>query len=101
MTEKQIINGCCRGEPEARSELYKRYGALAYGICRRYVSDGATAEDLLHDGFVKLFLKIGDFRGEGSFEGWLRRIFVTTALGNFVRLLTALLYIFSDINLII
>ncbi len=81
MTESQIIDGCRKGELAARSELYKRYGALMFGICRRYAADAATAEDLLHDGFVTLYMKIGDYRGEGSFEGWCRRIFVTTALG--------------------
>lgn len=51
-----------------------------YGICRRYVSERTEAEDVLHDGFVTLFTKIGEYRGEGSFEGWCRRIFVTSAL---------------------
>ncbi len=81
MTEHQIIEGCIRGDASARRELYDRYAAVMYGVCRRYVGDGAVAEDLLHDGFVTLYMKIGDFRGEGSFEGWCRRIFVTTALG--------------------
>ncbi len=85
MSEKELIEGCLRGDTGARSELYERYSPLAYGICRRYVNDMATAQDLLHDGFVRLFMKIGDFRGEGSFEGWLRRIFVTTALGHLRR----------------
>lgn len=85
VAEAELIAGARRGEAAARGELYERYGALAYGICRRYVRDAATAEDLLHDGFVRLFAKIGDYRGEGSFEGWLRRIFVTTALGHLRR----------------
>ena len=53
-----------------------------FGICRRYVRDIATAEDLLHDGFITVLTKIGEYRGEGSFEGWCRRIFVNTALGH-------------------
>ncbi len=52
-----------------------------FGVCCRYVRDRETARDLLHDGFVTVFTKIGEFRGEGAFEGWLRRIFVNTALG--------------------
>ncbi len=56
-----------------------------YGICRRYVSDEMTAQDLLHDGFITVYAKIGDFRGDGSFEGWCRRVFVTTALGHLRR----------------
>lgn len=51
------------------------------GICCRYVRDRAAAEDLLHDGFITVFTKIGEFRSEGSFEGWCKRIFVNTALG--------------------
>lgn len=53
-----------------------------YGVCFRYVCNRELAQDLLHDGFITVFSKIADFRGEGSFEGWLRRIFVNTALGH-------------------
>ena len=81
MTEQEIIEGCRKGNTSARRELYERYGGTMYGVCRRYVNDPATAEDLLHDGFITLYTKIGEFRGEGSFEGWCRRIFVNTALG--------------------
>lgn len=54
-----------------------------YGVVRRYVRDSSTAEDLFHDGFVTLYTKIADYRGEGSFEGWCRRIFVNTILSHF------------------
>ena len=60
--------------------LYDLYAPKMMGVCFRYVHDRETALDLLHDGFITTFSKIRDFRGEGSFEGWLRRIFVTTAL---------------------
>ncbi len=80
MTEKELIEGCRNGDMEARRELYERYGGIMYGVVRRYIGDRATAEDLLHDGFVTLYLKIGSYRGEGSFEGWCRRIFVNTVL---------------------
>lgn len=56
-----------------------------YGVVRRYVNDTQTAEDLLHDGFVTLFGHINEYRGEGSFEGWCRRIFVNTVLSHFRR----------------
>lgn len=52
-----------------------------FGVCLRYVSNRVIAEDLLHDGFITVFSKVSSFRGDGSFEGWLRRIFVNTALG--------------------
>lgn len=55
-----------------------------FGVVRRYVNDRAAAEDLLHDGFVTLYTKIGDWRGEGSFDAWCRRIFVNVAL-SFLR----------------
>ncbi len=61
--------------------LYERYADRMLGVCYRYVGDRDTARDLLHDGFVTVFTKIADFRGDGAFEGWLRRIFVTTSLG--------------------
>ena len=53
-----------------------------YGVCLRYACNKEIAQDLMHDGFITVFSKIGSFRGEGSFEGWLRRIFVNTALGH-------------------
>lgn len=83
MTLEQIINGCQNGDERARRELYERYGSTFYGVVRRYVRDTSTAEDLFHDGFVTLFTRITDYRGEGSFEGWCRRIFVNTVLSHF------------------
>lgn len=85
MTLEQIIEGCQRGDERARRELYERYGNVFYGVVRRYVKDTPTAEDLFHDGFVTLFTHISDYRGEGSFEGWCRRIFVNTVLSHFRR----------------
>ncbi|MBQ4279523.1 MAG: sigma-70 family RNA polymerase sigma factor [Rikenellaceae bacterium] len=81
MTEKQIIEGCQAGDPSARRELYERYGSKMLGVCLRYVRDRETAHDLLHDGFITIYTKIGDYRGEGAFEGWMRRIFVNISLG--------------------
>lgn len=83
MELEQIIEGCRLGNSDARRELYELYGAKMFGVVRRYVRDASTAEDLLHDGFVTLYMRIGDYRGEGSFEGWCRRIFVNTVLSYF------------------
>ena len=52
-------------------------------VCLRYSKEEETARDLLHDGFIRVFTQIGSFRGKGSFEGWLRRIFVNLALENY------------------
>lgn len=83
MTLEQIIDGCRKGDNAARRELYERYADTMYGVVRRYVRDAGTAEDLLHDGFITLYTRIEDYRGDGSFEGWCRRIFVNTALSHF------------------
>ena len=65
--------------------LYSRFSAKMYGVCLRYASNAAEAEDLLQEGFIKIFKKIDTFRSEGSFEGWVRRIFVNTAIEHFRR----------------
>lgn len=62
--------------------LYEQYAPKMFGVCFRYAGNSSLAEDILHDGFITVITKISGFRGEGSFEGWLRRIFVTTALGH-------------------
>ena len=80
MEEKQLIEGCIRGEPRARKTMYELHAPAMLSVCRRYVCNSETARDLLHDGFVKLFTKIHTYSGSGSFIGWMKRIFVTTAL---------------------
>lgn len=82
MTIESIIRGCQNGDSEARRELYERYATAMFSLVRRYVRVRAEAEDVFHDGFVTLYTKIGDYRGIGSFEGWMRRIFVTAALNH-------------------
>lgn len=83
LTLERIIEGCRQGEADARRELYVQYSGVMFGLIKRYVSDPTTAEDLLHDGFLTLYMHIGDYRGEGSFEGWCRRIFVNTVMDYF------------------
>lgn len=80
MTEEQLIEGCKRGQRQAQKELYDNYSRKMMGVCLRYSGDRETARDLLQDGFVKVFGSIGSFSGLGSFEGWMRRIFVNCAL---------------------
>ena len=64
-------------------ELYKRFAPLMFGVCLRYAGNTQEAEDILQEGFIKVFSKLGSFRGEGSFEGWVRRIFVNTAIEHY------------------
>lgn len=80
MNEQQLIAGCRKGERLAQKELYDVYSRKMMGVCLRYVSDRETARDLLQDGFVKIFTSIDSYSGLGSFEGWMRRIFVNCAL---------------------
>ena len=80
MEERQLIEGCIRGDSRAQKALYELYASAMMSVCQRYVSNRETARDLLHDGFVKLFTKINTYSGTGSFVGWMKRIFVTTAL---------------------
>jgi RNA polymerase sigma-70 factor (ECF subfamily) len=63
-----------------QQELYQRFAPKMFGVCLRYAGNSDEAEDILQEGFIKVFNKISSFRGEGSFEGWIRRIFVNTAI---------------------
>jgi RNA polymerase sigma factor (sigma-70 family) len=63
--------------------LYHRFSSKMYAVCLRYCKDAEDAQDLLQDGFVKIFKNLEKFRGEGSFEGWIRRIFVNTSIEHF------------------
>jgi RNA polymerase sigma-70 factor (ECF subfamily) len=64
-------------------ELYQRFSPKMYGVCLRYAANAEEAEDILQEGFIKVFKKMGSYRGDGSFEGWIRRIFVNTAIEHF------------------
>jgi RNA polymerase sigma factor (sigma-70 family) len=80
MDELQLIEGCRKGDRLAQKELYEKYSRRMMGVCLRYVGDREMARDLLQDGFVKVFLSIDSYSGLGSFEGWMRKIFVNCAL---------------------
>lgn len=82
-TEEQIREGCSKGERKFQQLLYDLFSAKMFGVCLRYANEYNSAQDLLQDGFVKVYKNIGKFRGEGSFEGWVRRIFVNTAIEQF------------------
>ncbi len=79
-TEEKLLIGCQRGNDKAQEALYRLFSPTMFGICLRYGSDYHTAEDILQDGFVKVFKNIRNFKNTGSLEGWIRRIFVNTAI---------------------
>ena len=83
--EADLIEGCIRGDRKMQKELYERFAPKMFGVCMRYASSNEEAEDILQEGFIKVFKKIGSYRNEGSFEGWIRRIFVNTAIEHFRR----------------
>lgn len=85
ISDTDLIEGCIKEDRKMQQELYNRFAPKMYGICLRYAGDAEEAEDILQDGFIKVFKKIESFRGEGSFEGWIRRIFVNTAIEYFRR----------------
>jgi len=80
MNEQQLIEGCRKGNRKAQKELYETYSRKMMGVCLRYISDRETAKDLLQEGFVKVFTSLDSYSGLGSFEGWMRKIFVNSAL---------------------
>ncbi|MDF9829054.1 sigma-70 family RNA polymerase sigma factor [Parabacteroides sp. PF5-6] len=80
MDEQQLIEGCRKGNRKAQKELYETYSRKMMGVCLRYVNDRETARDLLQDGFVRVFTSLDSYSGTGSFEGWMRKIFVNSAL---------------------
>lgn len=79
-TEEQMIARCKKGDRTAQRMLYDLLSPKMFPICIRYMGDRTQAEDVLQDGFVTLFNKLDTYSGEGSFEGWARKIFVNTAL---------------------
>ena len=80
LSEQEIIEGCKQGKTKHTAALYERYSAKMFAVCLRYLGDYHTAEDILQDGFIKILSNIDKYRGEGSFEGWIRRIFINMAI---------------------
>ncbi|MCF0175818.1 MAG: RNA polymerase sigma factor [Bacteroidales bacterium] len=78
--DQKLIDGCRKGDRMAQKRLFELLSPKMYPLCIRYVGSGDVAKDVLQDGFVTLFSKIGSYRGEGAFEGWARKIFVNESL---------------------
>ncbi len=83
VSESDLIQGCIRGDRQMQELLYQKYSSKMYGVCLRYSGNLEDANDLLQEGFIKIFKNLTKFRGEGSFEGWIRRIFVNTSIEHF------------------
>ncbi|WP_215224490.1 RNA polymerase sigma factor [Echinicola shivajiensis] len=79
-TEADIIKGCLKGNRNAQKQLYDQYAGKFLVICRRYIKDRDMAEDVMIEGFMKIFDKLTQYEHKGSFEGWMKRIMVTQSL---------------------
>lgn len=82
-SEEDLIKGCIKEVSSCQQELYNRYAGKMLVVCKRYARHHQEAEDILQDGFIKVFDKIGQFNFQGSFEGWVRKVMVNTALKNY------------------
>ena len=80
MSLDRLINNCIKQDAKAQSQLYKQYASKLFSLCLKYSKNYAEAEDNLHDAFITVFSKIGQYNKEGSFEGWLKRIAINTSL---------------------
>lgn len=78
--EQDLVSGCRRGEHKAQRSVYEQHAPQMLAVCLRYVHDRSEAEGVMVNGFLKVFDKIGQYSGEGSFEGWIRRIMVNESL---------------------
>src|SRR5215212_23371 len=83
MIEEELIKGCIREDRTCQQKLYKTYAGKMLAVCLRYTRSRQEAEDVLQDGFIRVFDNVKKFNFNGSFEGWIRRIMVNCALRNF------------------
>lgn len=78
-----LLEGCKRGKPKSQEALYKRFASAMYGVCLQYASGEDDAQDILQEGFIKVFRKLDQVKNPQAFPGWIRRIMVNTALEKF------------------
>jgi len=83
LTDSDLIQGSIEGDRQIQKTLYSRFAPKMYSVCLRYSGNAEDAQDLLQEGFIKVFKNLNKFRGDGSFEGWIRRIFVNTSIEHF------------------
>lgn len=86
MTIEQIISGCQKNEPKAQEQLYVLFAKKLFGLCQKYSANYSEAEDNLQDGFIQIFKTINQYKNQGSFEGWAKRVMINTALQKFRKI---------------
>ncbi|MEL6864698.1 MAG: sigma-70 family RNA polymerase sigma factor [Bacteroidota bacterium] len=97
ISDQRLIQQCIAGSHQYQALLYKVFSPQMFGICLRYASDYHSAEDILQEGFIKVFNNLDRYRGDGSFEGWLKRIFINTAIEYYRKSIRS--YNFADLAL--
>ena len=80
MTEEVLLHGCLNNNAASQEALYNRFSPRMLGVCFRFARNREDAEDMLQEGFIKVFTQIQQFRGQGALEGWIRRIIVHTCI---------------------
>jgi RNA polymerase sigma-70 factor (ECF subfamily) len=95
-SEEELVKGCLEKVPAYQRALYKRYASKMLTVCLRYANSREEAEDILQEGFITVFEKLGQFKMEGSFEGWIRRIMVNRSIESYRR--TSRVYPVLDIE---
>ena len=83
LTERELVQGCLAGDRRCQESLYTRYARRMYAVCLRYARHQLEAQDLMQEGFIRVYEKLSAFRMEGSLEGWIRRIMVHTAINHY------------------
>ena len=94
--EQEMIEGCKKGDRHAQKLLYDRFSGKMFAVCCRYVKDQMEAEDVLVTAFTKILDRIGQYKGDGSFEGWIRRVIVNESLSYLRR--NKSMYLETDID---
>ena len=83
MTDEELVRNCSKGNGHAQKALYDQFAGRMFGVCLRYTSNREEAEDILQEGFVKVFQAIAMFKGFGPLENWIKKIIVNTALDHY------------------
>ncbi len=87
-TDEELRGLCIKGDGNAQNELYRRYAPKLWGVCLRYAKNRMSAEDILQEGFIRIFTYLDKFENKGSFEGWMRRTMVNTAINYYKKFLS-------------
>ncbi len=83
--EAQLVDGCKSGSRTAQEEVFNSMYRRLLGVCMRYADDDDEAKDILQNGFIKVFKSVENYKGDGSLEGWVKRIVINTAIDNYRR----------------